>query len=147
MPVDEKSAFADRLKVALKRAPKSIQTATQLAHEFNLRHPNEPITPQAAQKWLSGKARPAADKLDTLADWLGVSAHWLKNGPPPPVQKKPATTAKRSGQASQSGALSEREARLLSRLRLLSEHQVFLIAELVEQLAVEREIWATENAQ
>ena len=95
MPTNEKHEFAERLKVALKRTPKSIQTATQLAHEFNLRHINEPITPQAAQKWLAGTAKPTADKLQTLADWLNVSAHWLRNGPPPTAPKKP--TAKRSG--------------------------------------------------
>ena len=140
MPANEKTEFAERLKIALKRTPKSIQTATQLAHEFNLRHQNEPITPQAAQKWLSGASMPTSDKLQTLADWLNVSAHWLRNGPPPLAPKKPGT--KRPGQASSKGELSEKEARLLSRLRLLSEHQAFLVAELVEQLALEREIWA-----
>jgi transcriptional regulator with XRE-family HTH domain len=108
-----------------------------------LRHENEPITPQAAQKWLTGKAKPSADKLETLAAWLAVSAHWLAYGPPPPTKKQPA--GKRSGQGSQAGQLSEKEAKLLSRIRTLSEHQVFLIAELVEQLAIEREIWAGEN--
>jgi transcriptional regulator with XRE-family HTH domain len=144
MPVNEKTEFAERLKVALKRTPKSIQTAAQLAHEFNLRHTNEPITPQAAQKWLSGTAKPTADKLETLADWLQVSSHWLNFGPAPTAPKKPAT--KRSGQASGKGELTEKEARLLSRLRLLSEHQAFLVAELVEQLALEREIWAESGA-
>ncbi|OYZ84678.1 MAG: hypothetical protein B7Y03_02415 [Polaromonas sp. 24-62-144] len=83
MPVDDKKAFAERLKTALKRLPKSIETATELAHQFNLKHQNEPITPQAAQKWLQGTAFPTTDKLQTLADWLNVSAHWLKNGTPP----------------------------------------------------------------
>ncbi len=139
MPVDDKKAFAERLKTALKRLPKSIETATELAHKFNLKHQNEPITPQAAQKWLTGAAFPKADKLETLAEWLNVSAHWLKNGPPPPL-KKP-TTAKR-GQPAQPGQLSEKEARILTKLRSLSEHQVFIVAELIDQLALEREIWA-----
>jgi hypothetical protein len=38
--------------------------------------------------------------------------------------------------------LSEREIKLIQRLRRLSDHQFSLIAELVEQLAVEREIWS-----
>ncbi|WP_421955777.1 transcriptional regulator [Polaromonas sp.] len=138
MPVDDKKAFAERLKTALKRLPKSIETATELAHQFNLKHHNEPITPQAAQKWLQGTAFPTTDKLQTLADWLNVSAHWLKNGPPPPL-KKP--TAAKRGQTVQPGQLSEKEARILTKLRLLSEHQVFIVAELVDQLALEREIW------
>lgn len=139
MPVDVKKAFGERLKTALKRLPKSIETATELAHQFNLRHPNEPITPQAAQKWLQGTAFPTADKLQTLADWLNVSAHWLKNGPPPPPKK---TLVGKRSQPGQPGQLNEKEARLLAKLRSLSEHQVFIVAELVDQLAMEREIWA-----
>jgi transcriptional regulator with XRE-family HTH domain len=139
MPVDDKKAFAERLRTALKRLPKSIETPTELAHLFNLKHENDPITPQAAQRWLKGTAFPTSDKLQTLAEWLNVSAHWLKNGPPPPP-KRPAT-AKRV-QPGQPGQLSEKEARLLVKLRSLSEHQVYIVAELIEQLAMEREIWA-----
>ncbi|MDI1238645.1 MAG: transcriptional regulator [Polaromonas sp.] len=139
MPVDDKKAFAERLKTALKRLPKSIETATELAHQFNLKHQNEPITPQAAQRWLKGTAYPTADKLQTLADWLNVSAHWLKNGPPPAPRK--SASGKR-GQPGQPGQLNEKEARLLAKLRLLSEHQVYIVAELIDQLALEREIWA-----
>jgi transcriptional regulator with XRE-family HTH domain len=138
MPVDDKKAFSERLRTALKRLPKSIETPTELAHFFNLKHENDPITPQAAQRWLQGTAFPKSDKLNTLAEWLDVPVHWLKNGPPPPVKK---STAKR-GQPGQTGQLTEKEARILSKLRTLSEHQVFIVAELVDQLAMEREIWA-----
>ena len=148
MPLtDEKHAFAERLRIALKRAPKSIETATALAHQFNLRHPNEPITTQAAQKWLTGKAKPTPDKVETLADWLSVSAHWLRNGPPPaPLKKQVNATKRQSVSHANTAALSEKESKLLTRLRQLSEHQVFLIAELVDQLAVEREMWGVESA-
>ncbi|WP_048439989.1 transcriptional regulator [Caenimonas sp. SL110] len=139
MPLDEKLAFAERLRSALKRAPKSIQTASQLAHEFNLRYRGEPVTDQASQKWLSGKARPTAEKLETLAEMLGVSSYWLKNGSPPTAAKKTAK-AKRGSPTSVPGQLTEPEAKLLSRLRTLSEHQVGLIVELVDQLALEREL-------
>lgn len=141
MPIaTEKTAFTERLKTALKRAPKAVKTATELAHEFNLRHPKEPgITPQAAQKWLSGKAKPSADKLDTLAEWLGVSAHWLAYGPAPTASKK-TSPGRGAHAAPTAGSLTEKETRLVSRLRTLSEHQVYLVAELVDQLAAEREI-------
>lgn len=144
MPVDDKKSFAERLKTALKRLPKSIETASELAHQFNLKHHNDPITPQAAQKWLKGTAFPTADKVQTLADWLSVSAHWLKNGPPPPAKKE--LTEKRS-QSAQPGQLNEKEARLLAKLRSLSEHQVYIVAELIDQLALEREIWAEPTEQ
>ena len=140
MPLDEKSAFAERLGSALKRAPKKVQTAAQLAHEFNLRHRNEPITPQAAQKWLKGTAKPSADKMETLATWLDVTPHWLSYGPAPVAAKKPPV-GKRGTQVGQSGALTEKEARLLSKFRELSEHQAFLVVEIVEQMALEREVW------
>lgn len=139
MPTDDKKAFAERLKTALKRLPKSIETAAELANQFNLKHHNDAITPQAAQKWLAGTAFPTADKIETLADWLNVSAHWLKNGPPP-LLKKPATSKR--GQPVPPSQLNEKEARLLAKLRSLSEHQVFIVAELVDQLALELEIWA-----
>lgn len=64
MPLtDEKIAFSERLRIALKRGTKTIDTATALAHEFNLRHPNEPITPQAAQKWLDMLEKNPASKV------------------------------------------------------------------------------------
>lgn len=141
MPQDEKSAFAQRLQSALKRAPKRVQTAAQLAHEFNLRHHNDPITPQAAQKWLKGTAKPSNDKMQTLAAWLNVTPHWLAHGPAPVIAKKPVI-GKRGAQTSQPGQLSEKEAKLLSRFRALSEHQAMLVAEIVEQMAVEREVWS-----
>lgn len=139
MPADDKKAFADRLKASLKRLPKSIETPTDLAHNFNLKSQSGPITAQGAQRWLQGTAYPKADKLETLAEWLNVSAHWLKNGPPPPAKK---TLAGKRSQPAQPGQLSEKEARILTKLRSLSEHQVFIVAELVDQLALEREIWA-----
>lgn len=147
MPLpDERLAFAERLRTALKRGPKSIDTATGLANQFNLRHPNEPITTQAAQKWLTGKAMPTPDKIETLAEWLKVSSHWLRNGPPPTPTKKPSSTGKRPSAAGSAG-LAEKESKLVARLRLLSEHQFFLVAELVDQLAVEREIWGSESGE
>lgn len=146
MPLtDEKIAFSDRLRIALKRGTKCIDTATALAHEFNLRHPNESITTQAAQKWLTGKATPTPDKIETLAEWLNVSGHWLRNGPPPaPVKKQVSTSKRQTTSHSGTAALTEKETKLLTRLRQLSEHQLFLIAELVDQLAVEREMWGSE---
>ncbi len=54
--------------------------------EFNLLHRGEaPVSPQTAHKWLTGRTIPTPDKLQTLADWLGVGMHWLHYGPPPPV--------------------------------------------------------------
>jgi transcriptional regulator with XRE-family HTH domain len=143
MPTDDKLAFAERLRIALKRGAKNVSTAAELATQFNLRYQNEPITAQAAQKWLTGKACPTPDKIETLANWLNVSSHWLHYGPAPqPLQRHNAPSVRQSKtQPHTDEALTEKESKLLSRLRQLSEHQFFLISDLVDQLAVEREMW------
>lgn len=83
----EKSAFAKRLQDQIAR--KNIKGGTQLARQFNLLHRGEaPVSPQTAHKWLTGRTIPTPDKLQTLADWLGVGVHWLHYGPPPPVGAK-----------------------------------------------------------
>lgn len=136
MNTDEKIAFSKRLKLALKRSNKKINTSVELALQFNLRHPNESITPQAAQKWLTGKAKPTADKIATLAEWLAVSPHWLRFGSAngeqsiPPVQQIKTHSDKNA-------ALTDSEINLIMQFRQLSEHQQLLITELVEQLAAE----------
>jgi transcriptional regulator with XRE-family HTH domain len=137
---DEKRAFAERLKLALKRSKKKIETPTDLALQFNLRHRNEAITPQAAQKWLSGKSRPTIDKINTLALWLNVSAQWLRHGIPESKPTKPAKSSLHNT-ASDRVALNEGEQKLITRLRNMPEHRRLLVLEIVEQFSVEQEIW------
>ena len=127
---NEKQAFSGRLLQALKRSPKRVESATDLALQFNLRHPNDPITPQAAQKWLSGKAKPTADKIETLADWLNVSSHWLRYGLPEHDRSMRQDVA----QTSNVDPLTEDELRFIIQLRKLSEYQQGLIIDLVGQI-------------
>lgn len=83
----EKLAFAKRLEDQIAR--KNVKGGTQLAKAFNLLHRGEsPVSPQTAHKWLTGRTIPTPDKLQTLADWLGVGVHWLHYGPPPPTVVK-----------------------------------------------------------
>lgn len=148
MPTEENKAFANRLNIALKRATKGITTANDLATQFNLRHPNDPITSQAAQKWLTGKSKPTSDKIRTLAEWLHVSEHWLRFGPPDSAPRRVKAGAPNAALQNDIAApLSEKEAGLIARTRLLSEHQFFLISELVDQLAAEREMWARSDEE
>ena len=137
----EKTAFSDRLKLALTRSRKQIDTATELALQFNLRHPNDPVTTQAAQKWLTGKACPTTDKIETLADWLGVSAHWLRFGAPSDDNRKRSTGKRQIKSQANISSLSVDESRLIERFRYLSPHQQSLIADLINQLVLEKEIW------
>lgn len=140
-PIAEKTAFAERLKLALTRSRKKIDTATELALQFNLRHKNDPVTQQAAQKWMSGQACPTPDKIETLADWLGVSAHWLRFGSPTEAQRKRISGKRQTKTQANTATLSNDETKLMERFRQLSPHQQELIAELVIQLALEKEIW------
>jgi len=136
--MDDKLAFASRLRQALKRSPKKIETATQLAVQFSLRHPNASITTQAAQKWLTGKARPTRDKVETLAQWLEVSPLWLLHGVAEPGYAKPAKA--RRSTVSEAAPLAEAERELLRRLRAMPEARRHLIEELVEQFSLDDEV-------
>lgn len=142
MQTDEKLDFSKRLKLALKRGPKPISGAAELALQFNLRHPNDSITTQSAHKWLTGKSKPTADKIETLASWLNVSAHWLRYGSPNDVRPKQVVGARRGKlQTEKDTSLNEAEMKLVAQFRRLTTHQRHLIAELAEQLAIEQEIW------
>ncbi|WP_321891984.1 transcriptional regulator [Paraburkholderia tropica] len=134
--LDEKKAFASRLKQALKRSSKKIETATELSTQFNLRS-NEPITPQAAGKWLTGMARPTIDKINTLADWLDVSPEWLRFGVTD-MKRRPAKGAKLPDDAIQPTA---EELEMLRRLRRLSEYRRQLVEGVIEQFSLDGEIW------
>lgn len=132
--LDEKQAFAKRLKQALRRSTKPVESPSELALQFNLRHPNEPITPQAAQKWLTGKARPTDDKIATLAAWLGVSATWLRFGVKVPSE---TPTKKRRPAADDSAAFTAQEIELIRCFRQLPEHRRRLLQELIEDLVLD----------
>jgi transcriptional regulator with XRE-family HTH domain len=143
--IDEKLEFSLRLKKALKRSSKKVQTPSQLAIQFNLRSPTDPITTAAAQKWLNGTARPTVDKIDTLANWLNVSTQWLRFGI---AENRPVATHERKGQTKKptlSIQPTVEELKLLQKLRQLSEHQREIIAETVEQFGMSLEMWNDQS--
>ena len=77
---DEKALFSQRLRVALEAASYSTFKVSDIEREFNLRYVSGSVTPQAIYKWLNGQSIPSFDKIQVLADWLNVSAEWLKTG-------------------------------------------------------------------
>jgi hypothetical protein len=129
---NEKQAFAARLRTALEPKLKQAVSPAKLALQFNLRHPNEPITSQAAHKWLSGKALPTPDKAETLARWLGVSSHWLRfgsvDGAGEPASVIPATDAP-----------DAEEGHLLAAFRALNDRQRLLVIDLIGEMTAHRE--------
>ncbi|MEC5217273.1 transcriptional regulator with XRE-family HTH domain [Actimicrobium sp. GrIS 1.19] len=70
--------FSSRLKESLHRAGYPSDSPTRLAREFNVRFDGRPVTAHAARKWLQGESIPTQERLRALADWLGVSAEWLR---------------------------------------------------------------------
>jgi transcriptional regulator with XRE-family HTH domain len=70
--------FSERLQEALRNADYAPDSPTELAREFNIRFLPHSITVDEARTWLIGEAIPTQQKLRTLADWLGVSAEWLR---------------------------------------------------------------------
>ena len=77
---DEKALFSQRLRVALEAASYGTFKVSDIEREFNLRYVSGSVTPQSIYKWLNGQSIPSFDKIQVLADWLNVSAEWLKTG-------------------------------------------------------------------
>jgi transcriptional regulator with XRE-family HTH domain len=51
-----------------------------LEREFNTRYWGRSVTLQGVRRWLRGEAIPSQDKLQVLADWLGVEPEVLRFG-------------------------------------------------------------------
>lgn len=77
---DEREAFSQRLRQALKNAGERADSPTSLARAFNRRYPGKPVSVHAARKWIYGEAIPGQDKLRVFSLWLGYSAEWLRFG-------------------------------------------------------------------
>jgi hypothetical protein len=137
----ETLAFAERLRQALTRSPKKMRTPSELALQFNLNHAGDQVTNQAAQKWLSGKSKPSLEKIETLAAMCSVSAQWLRYGIPDTRSHAPASPAVSRNEKATGNLLLPDETVLLGQFRLLSAHQQHLIADLVEQLALDKKMW------
>ena len=84
---EEKIQFSERLRAAITAVDPDVVKAAELATQFNLRHHKQPVTNAAAHKWLTAQAIPSIDKIETLANWLGVSNEWLRTGHEPTGKK------------------------------------------------------------
>jgi len=130
--VDEKTAFAERLKFAMKRAPEKMRGATDLARYFNLHYYGpRPVTPQTVHKWLSGRTIPNPEKMHTLAEWLRVNEHWLHYGPPP--SGIGSLIPPKSLAYDEKYPLSSETVELASKFETLTPHHRYLVQELIEQ--------------
>lgn len=77
--MNEKTEFASRLSAAMLAAGYPDRPAV-LEREFNSRYWGRSVTFQAVSRWLRGQSLPAQDKLQVLAEWLGVEPQVLRFG-------------------------------------------------------------------
>jgi transcriptional regulator with XRE-family HTH domain len=126
---NERESFSVRLQQALKNAHYSPDSPTRLAREFNIRFDGRPITVHAARKWLVGEAIPTQEKLRTLAQWLGVPAHWLRFG-----AAEDALESDASKPAEGLSRFASDDAKLFADLQLLDEHHRQLTREFIRML-------------
>src|SRR5260363_84437 len=125
----EKSDFSARLRFALRKSAQTIKGATDLARLFNLKYrSNRSITVQTAHKWLSGRAIATADKIEILAERLGVNPDWLHYGPPP----EPTQCKLEDPQRAQPNDSPSPETLLLAtQIEARRDHQRYLVVELL----------------
>lgn len=90
-PEKERFNFSERLRSALTGAGYS-PSPTLLAREFNLRTKDKTVSMFASRKWLLGESIPTQEKMQVLADWLGVSVQWLRFGIEDGVQRQSGKT-------------------------------------------------------
>lgn len=129
--LEEKAAFSERLKFAMKRAPEKLRGSTDLALHFNLRHRGDhPVSPQTVHKWLSGRTIPTDDKLRTLAGWFKVDVHWLHYGPSPGGV---VAAVPRPVRPDEKYPLSPETIELASKIEALSPHHRYLVQELIAE--------------
>jgi hypothetical protein len=68
--------FSDVLQKKLIERFGCIPSANRLANQFNLRAANtEPITQEAARRWIRGLSMPQVDRFQVLSAWLNISPH------------------------------------------------------------------------
>jgi transcriptional regulator with XRE-family HTH domain len=77
--MNDKAEFAKRLRAAMLAAGYPDRPAI-LEREFNSRYWGRSVTFQAVSRWLRGQSIPAQDKLQVLAEWLGVEPQALRFG-------------------------------------------------------------------
>ena len=79
---NEREKFSQRLAHAMQQAGYEPRP-TVLFHLFNTHYRGRSVSVQTTSRWLGAQAIPAQDKLQVLADLLGVEPHTLRFGTAP----------------------------------------------------------------
>jgi transcriptional regulator with XRE-family HTH domain len=128
MSTKERRDFSERLQQALRNADYASDSPTQLARAFNIRFTERPITVHAARKWLLGEAIPTQEKLRTLAEWLGVTAEWLRFG-------GDGTVAKRTHATDSNFRLQPKDLAVIESLQRLDDTHRSIVNTVIHMLA------------
>ncbi|HEY8100265.1 MAG TPA: hypothetical protein VIF82_05895 [Burkholderiaceae bacterium] len=127
----EQENFSKRFRQALRNADYSPDSPTQLAREFNIRYSSGHVTPHAVRKWLVGESIPTQEKLRILANWLGVTAEWLRYGGEQNLNNEaPATGESIDG----TERFESADIKLLSDLYRLDKHYQMIAREIIRML-------------
>lgn len=110
------------------------ESPTLVAREFNLRWRGKMVTVNAVRKWMLGQSMPTLDKLQVLADLLGVSQDWLRWG----VVQGPAISEGQPLYLKQSRPDSSSVQSLTQDVRLLTDSHLKLVQALVTAMLVEQ---------
>lgn len=124
---NERQEFSRRLAEAMQAAGYEPRPAV-LFRLFNAHYRGRSVTFQSASRWLGGRSMPEQDKLQVLAQVLGVEPHALRFG----GAGKRRVAETRAVWPSAAGA---RERQVIDAFLALPVKQRELIAELVRALA------------
>lgn len=124
---DERHQFSQRLAEAMRTLGYEARPAV-LFRLFNAKYRGSSVTFQTVSRWLNGKSMPAQDKLQVLADLLGVQPHVLRFGGS--VKSKVAET-----QAPWPAGAGVRERHVIDAFLALPPKRRELVGELVKALS------------
>lgn len=125
---DERERFSRRLGEALRKA--GYLPRPGILHKlFNSRYSGPSVSTQTVSRWLGGKTIPEQDKLQVLAQILGVSPHYLRYG------AAPASVSLGEGQPHWAGELNAHQWQVMQSFLSLPGGQQSLVGEMVGELA------------
>jgi transcriptional regulator with XRE-family HTH domain len=130
---DHHKAFSQRLCESV-AAMGWAESPTLVAREFNLRWRGKMVTVNAVRKWMLGESMPTLDKMQVLADLLGVSQDWLRWG----VVQGATTNEAQPLYIKQSRPDGSSVLSLTQDVRLLTESHLKLVQALVTAMLVEQ---------
>ncbi|MBA2779357.1 transcriptional regulator [Billgrantia kenyensis] len=125
--MNEKTAFAERLAASMRAAGYEPRPAV-LEREFNLRYWGKPVTLQGVRRWLCGETLPQQEKLQVLAEWLGVEPQELRYG-------QGSRQRVNEPRGAWDASISAEERRVLQRYLALPVEQRKVVAQVIEAFA------------